>query len=477
MYMSKFKKITAIMFAVFFFALSPSMWSFAAEGTLQFSDPTGKVGEEVTVKVKIDAAGAAIGDGTVMVTYDPAMLEFLSGENATGGNGTLNLAATGDGSATVLEYTMVFRALQEGTTTLEAPSYTAYLHSNETLTLSVGNSTVTLEPGDGTTAETPNTEVVNPGTADVEIAGVTYSIYNDFSDVLVPTGFTRTTFNYNGADRNVIQENTTGQYVFYLITGDQAPVMALYNQDTQAFSLTEMANISETSYILLLDEKAGSNLPSQFQETTITLGSVTFPAWQNMNDKAFYLVYARNSNGEAGFYQYDEVDGTFQRYLVSESTDAGNNGSGFTGKIVGFLKDNVIVVTAVLWVLVVVFLILTVILSIKLHRRNEEMDDLYAEVEEFEEKGNSKNKKDTKKGNSGSKEKKKDYDELYIDDEDSFDDFEDELEDLDAFDDFEDEEEDEFEEDDVEEYTPKRSRRTSSKYEDDDDYDVDFIDL
>ena len=61
MYMSKFKKITAIMFAVFFFALSPSMWSFAAEGTLQFSDPTGKVGEEVTVKVKIDAAGAANG--------------------------------------------------------------------------------------------------------------------------------------------------------------------------------------------------------------------------------------------------------------------------------------------------------------------------------------------------------------------------------------------------------------------------------
>ena len=35
-----------------------------------------------------------------------------------------------------------------------------------------------------------------------------------------------------------------------------------------------------------------------------------------MTDPDFYLVYALNSNAESGFYVYDTVSGTFQRFIA-----------------------------------------------------------------------------------------------------------------------------------------------------------------
>lgn len=148
--MKSLKKIGALLFAVCLMMLLPSVSVHAAEGTLQFSDPTGKVGEEVTVKVKISTGGAPIGDGFVTVSYDKEALEFVSGTNASGSDGTVRLEATGDGTVSDLEYTMVFKPLKDGQTTLEVTDYTSYLFSDEALNLTTGNSTVTVEAGDGT---------------------------------------------------------------------------------------------------------------------------------------------------------------------------------------------------------------------------------------------------------------------------------------------------------------------------------------
>ena len=93
-----------------------------------------------------------IGDGQATVTYDPAKLEFVSGTNAEGGDGTVTLFAAGTGTETELQYEMVFKALAEGSTTLDVSAATAYMFDNSTLNLQLGSSTVTIEPGDGTAA-------------------------------------------------------------------------------------------------------------------------------------------------------------------------------------------------------------------------------------------------------------------------------------------------------------------------------------
>ena len=79
-----------------FAMISPMIVSHAADGILHFSDPTGKVGENITVTGKIEANGSPIGDGQATVTYDPAKLEFVSGTNAEGGDGTVTLFCGGN---------------------------------------------------------------------------------------------------------------------------------------------------------------------------------------------------------------------------------------------------------------------------------------------------------------------------------------------------------------------------------------------
>lgn len=84
--MIKVMKRFGVTAAVFLMMLMlPVMTGYAADGTLQFSDPAGKVGEEITVKVKMEGGGLPIGDGEATLTYDAAMLEFVSGTNASGG--------------------------------------------------------------------------------------------------------------------------------------------------------------------------------------------------------------------------------------------------------------------------------------------------------------------------------------------------------------------------------------------------------
>ena len=502
--MKSLKKIGILLFAVCFLMLYPSVSVHAAEGTLQFSDPTAKVGEDVTVKAKISTGGEAIGDGFVTVTYDKAALEFVSGTNATGGDGTVKLEATGDGTVSELEYTMVFKALQEGATKLEVSEYTSYLYSDETLNLTTGDSTVTVEAGDGTSSESlAGTTAVATGTGSVEIDGVTYTIYNDFSDALVPDGCSRTTMEYNGETVNAILQETSGKYFVYLVEGDKDPVMALYNEKDNSFAITEMVSITDSSYIFLLGTNDGKGLPSQFKKTKLTVGTLTFPVWQNSESEDFYLMYAMNESGEESFYQYDTKDETYQRYPVTDVKEKNTSSSTtLIDKVKNFLQEQVLIVVAAAWAVILILIIIIIIVSVKLRRRNEELDEFYDEHEAIENSKGSRavvEKKSRKQFKGYQDEEETDdedpdeYEEYEDDDEYGEDDYDTYEDDSDEYeDDFEEYDDDEYEdddyddeydeyedyddeeEDDVPEYQPKRR---SSAREEKDSYDVDFIDL
>lgn len=505
--MKSLKKIGVLLFAVCFFALSPSMFVHAADGTLQFSDPTGKVGEDVTVKVKISTSGEPIGDGFATVTYDKDALEFVSGTNASGANGTVKLEATGDGTVSELEYTLVFKPLKEGETKLEVAEYTSYLYSDETLNLATGNSTITVEAGDGgATEKAEGVTAVTTGSCSVEIDGVTYGIYNDFSDALVPDGCSRTTMDYNGETVNAILQDVSGKYFVYLTEEDKDPVMALYNEKENSFVITEMVSITDSSYIFLLGTNDGKGLPANFQKTNLTVGTLTFPVWQNSESEDFYLMYAMNELGEESFYQYDTKDETYQRYPIVEVKEKKTTSSGsWMDKIQKFLRDQVLIIVAAAWAVILVLIIVVIVLGTKLRKRNEELDELY-DVQEVAALDSRENRAVTAKKSrkqfvgyqddeefEEDDETDDDYEEYDDEDEydtydddsddDDFEEYDDEYED-DDYDEYEDDDYEEYDEDDYEEYDEEEEdvpsyqpKRSSSNREDQESYDVDFIDL
>ena len=487
--MNKIQKKLGMLLAFCLLLPCFSIVAHAASGVLTFSAPTTKVGETVTVKAKLDAYGSPIGDGDITVTYDPAKLEFVSGQNASGGSGTVNLSTTGDGSVTELNYTMEFRALSEGTTNIEVSEYTAYLYDDETLDVTLGSSAVTIEPGDGTVQQSSAATGTGPM---VTVNGINYNINGSFADVLIPEGFVRTILTYEGQECQVLQQETSGLYMIYLTGADGTSDMFLYDAEKGEFSACEKIRLSDTNDIFLMQFKPDMELPSDYKSTEVEMNSVIYPAWQDASRQEFYIVYALNSAGQKNFYQYDAAEATYQRYVVTAAKDTEEKATGFLGKIESKLKENLSKLLIGVWAIFILMLIILIVLAVKLKHRNEELDDWYEDFgDEYEKKLKAeqtaakkakKEKPAVKSSQKRTPEKKKknyDYDELENDYEDELDEeFYDELPDQDDYDDdydsYDDDSYDDYD-DDYDDYEDDYDRKKRAK--DTAEFSLNFIDL
>ncbi|WP_251390865.1 cohesin domain-containing protein [Mediterraneibacter agrestimuris] len=455
----KLKTISLMICAVLFI---PAIVSYAAEGTIAFSDPTGKVGEEILVKVKMEAGGSAIGDGQATISYDSTKLEFVNGTNATGGNGTIELSASGTGTETELAFELNFKALAEGSTNIEVTSSTAYLFSDETLNLTPGTGVVTIEGADGTTAAGTDSETGKSGErqvseANVEVLGTMYGIYENFTEALIPEGFSKTTINYNGGEHNAIIQDVSGEIMVYLIAGENDPVMAVYNEEKSSFVIAEQIGISDEFFVFVLSEGDASTLPEQFQEANIEINGTNFPAWQNMNAKEYYLVYALSSGGTKGYYEYDSIEGTYQRYVFEsmEKAEKTKEDSPVLAKVKELVDHYFLIMAAVIAALLLILFIVIIVLTVKLSRRNAELDSFYDDYDDDDESGEEFSDDDYEDDDGYDNDEYEDnYDDEYDDDYDD-DEYEDDYDD--------DEYEDDYDDDDDDDRKQK--------------YDVDFIDL
>lgn len=372
------KKIAGLFLVVCLAVPFFSLTAFAAEGVLMFSDPTAKAGETVEVTVKIQSGGAAIGDGKATVTYDKEALEFISGTNASGGDGTLELSAAGNGTETELVYQLQFKALKEGETTLQVSEYSAYLYSDETLNLDLGTSLVKIEPGTGETAPADADTPAETTGIQVTIDGEVYTISEAFTEAQIPGGYSETEMSYEGQTIKVIQ-NAVGQFMIYLQPESGDAEFFLYNGETAKYSQFEQIFISGENYILIMQDTAGVQLPDTYQKTAITMGEKEFPAWQDTKNPQFYIVNAINNGGVTGLYQYDKDEETYQRFVAPEIVEE-EEATGIVAKVIAFMKDHLDKFLIGAWAVFLIMLIIIIVLAVKNHRLNVELDDVYDEL-------------------------------------------------------------------------------------------------
>ncbi len=493
------KRAGAVLLALCLTISCFSMKAYAAEGTLQFSDPSAAAGEKVTVKTKVNAGGAAIGDVDVTVTYDSSVLRFESGTNATGGDGTVKLSYKGDGTSQEAEFTMEFTALKEGTTKLQASDYTAYLFNNDTLNLSTGDSTVTIEGGtpvtdDGTGDKDGKDKKASADGLKVEVDGVSYTVNANFSEAAIPNGFAAVDTELDGQTTKAMYQEASGQYIFYLEDGEGNSDYFLYSTEDGSFSKTEVIDVNSGLSLYLMDHKDTEGLPAEYEETHLDISGKEFTAWNNTSDKSYYLVYALSSAGTKGYYQYDETEQTYQRYTVPAAKTQESAGNSLTDKVMNFLEKHLTVVMCAVWGVILLLLIIMIVLAVKLSHRNQELDDLYDEYGLDDDNADNMPRVKNKSRDQfiGFDEDDEDYEDdgfeadddfEEYDDDDELDDYDDEEDDFGEYDDeddsFDDYEDDDFFDDDFEEQPVRKSRKSgkSGKSKDDDDYSVDFIDI
>lgn len=466
------KKIATILLSVCLIVPCFSVMALAANGVIFFSDLETSVGDEFTITGTAVVSGDAIGDATIHMTYDPSYMRFEEGDGVNADtDGNLTFKGSGDGSSDRIEFTMKFQALQEGSTRLEQGDATVTDSAGSSVACEEGYADVTIGAGDPSKIKD-----VASGTS-VTIDGQEYTLSGDFSDSMIPAGFTAGEITYNDSTYKGAVQEKTGLQMAYLVDGDGKGDFWMYDSSDSSFSPAEQVVISDTYSIVIFDAGSKVSMPSKYSKGNLEINGKTFEIWDEPDRDGFYVLYAVNNDGEESLYLYDSIEHTYQRMETPKSaTTPDKKSASKFDAILEKISDHLIWFVAVIVILLVIFLLVSVV---KLHNRNRELDDLYDEYELDDEP----QRNPVKPIQPVKAEKKSQFKKRQADDfEDDYDDFDDDFDDDDYYDDdFDDDYDDEGISDDTrsvddfdsfDDYNIKKEKRKKG-----DTFEMDFIDL
>ena len=227
------------------------------------------------------------------------------------------------------------RKMQVGKNT-RAVTVTAPNGTTKTYTL-----TITRQENTGTAATDPTTPDA-PDAAKVTVGEATKLIAKSLDDIPLPTGFEAATVTVNDAAYPAAQNATHAVTLLYLTDEDgKNGAFYLYNTADMTFSDFCFADVKAGIFVFLTPDSTDA-LPENAAQTFLQIGEKTVAAWSfpDETEKDFYLVYALSPAGNTGFYRYDSVEGTFQRYVppaVQTVTDPTSEDEGTPPARVGIL--------------------------------------------------------------------------------------------------------------------------------------------
>ena len=319
------KLATMLMCACLVVPCFSMMVEAATPGKINVSSATAKAGEEVTVTLSAQV-DAGIGKRSMSITYDTQLLQFVSGSGVSKvSEGELKYESEQGINSLYRETELAkitFKALSEGTATVKVATYD--VKSSFDLTWTCHDGQVTISGGTSVTPA-PSTDAAEGDVSETPDADVT-------ADSAVDTEM-------NGTDAEVV--------------------------------------ISNSTTITLITDVSNVILPERYVETTVKMDGIEYPAWQDTENTDMYILYAYSSNGIESLYQYDTLENTYQRFEVAETkevTVAGGNWLDIFGD-----KANYVVIGA--GALLVIFIIIIIVLSIKLYNRDAELDEVYDDLD------------------------------------------------------------------------------------------------
>lgn len=400
---------------------------FAGTVTVTGDKETAAVGDTYTVNIVIDGAEGAAVAPDVSVHYDVNRLEFVSctGEYGGGGGGlvtinssnadlTFNILSGGQADVDVF-------ATFDGDSEPQIVTATVMVDGEDTAKI---NENAREDTGTGIEAGTV-------ATADGKY------VSSVFADEFMPVGFSKTTVTYEEQMVEAAQFDMGGIVLLYVTDADgNNGNFDMYDQTTG--ELSDFLQISgiENRFIIALKAGPDVSVPDGFTKATLNWNSQTLEAYAytgeagdatsggsdgavsggvapvDIND--FFLIYAISSEGNKGWYMYDQNEGTYQRYVQNLHAGGKGNISGSGENLISKITSpgadseeggvNVMLIIVIACAVLLVALIVTVIImAVKLHEFNsyeyideEDYEDAKVSEEEKEEEINtqSSNKSD-----------------------------------------------------------------------------------
>ena len=381
------KSIAAAVSIVLLFSVNV----FAGTVTATGDKETAAVGDTYTVNIVIDGAEGAAVAPDVSVHYDVNRLEFVSctGEYGGGGGGlvtinssnadlTFNILSGGQADVDVF-------ATFDGDSEPQIVTATVMVDGEDTAKI---NENAREDTGTGIEAGTV-------ATADGKY------VSSVFADEFMPVGFSKTTVTYEEQMVEAAQFDMGGIVLLYVTDADgNNGNFDMYDQTTG--ELSDFLQISgiENRFIIALKAGPDVSVPDGFTKATLNWNSQTLEAYAyteeageaasgeavsggvapvDIND--FFLIYAISSEGNKGWYMYDQNEGTYQRYVQNLHTGGKGNISGSGENLISKITSpgadseeggvNVMLIIVIACAVLLVALIVTVIImAVKLHEFN-----------------------------------------------------------------------------------------------------------
>ena len=317
--------------------------AYASSAKISFSDPSATVGQEFSVNVKISSQDGNLGASDVVLSYDPSVIEFVSGNNASGGAGSVRLVGTMDSSSTkAFSYTLKFKAVQAGSTSISVGSYEVYDADAQAVTVSkpgtasvkvkapvtssaeAALSSLKISPGKLSPAFSPDvTSYTAQVGAGVDKLAVSASAKDSKAKVLV-SGDSGLKVGANTVVCKVTAEDgqTTKSYTITVNKLDTMDVPSEAETEAEAVETTSVVtngldvDIDGASYTVATEFDA-SLLPEGYTQSTCTYGGSEVQCGSG-NDLT--LLYLQSADGNGAFYIYMPETGALSPYVTIDVT-------------------------------------------------------------------------------------------------------------------------------------------------------------
>lgn len=309
--------------------------SYAAAGKITFSDPTVTVGNQVSVTMKIASSdGTALGASDVRLQYDSSALEFLSGTSANGGAGSIRvLGAMEAENQTTFTFTLKFKALKAGTSSITVTSQEVYDADSQTVTIDhVGSSAVKITaPVTYSKDATLSGLTISPGELtpafSSDVMEYTAIVGGDVDKVTVsaPANDGKASVSVSGNEGLQIGENT----ITCKVTAEDGETVKTYSILVTKTEAIPTETETETEPSAAVDGDQASNLqdgnwsveaeidasiiPDGFGVIDFTYDGEQIQAVSNENGTV--LLYMTNEDGVGDFFLYDTENHVLVPYV------------------------------------------------------------------------------------------------------------------------------------------------------------------
>ncbi|MBO5797140.1 MAG: cadherin-like beta sandwich domain-containing protein [Clostridia bacterium] len=343
----------------------PLAASAEAAATVAFSSSTLEIGQTLTVTLNF--TGPSVGAVDATLSYDASVLEFVSGNDASGGGGLVQMTGWASSEVKSLRFTLTFKALKAGSSTVRIDRSTVYAWDESLLGNPTAGATVTVrdkalsQNADLKSITLSAGELYPAFSANTTVYNVTVNHYHtsvNLSAVAADNGakveISGSSELQVGANKRTITVTAPGGAVkVYTVTitrrqatttGPSTTAKPTTTTTTSSPTTTEpgitttVETNTETTTTpsttapdkqpLHLTVAGGTYLfpytesidpPAGLMEGVKTVDGISYPVWRFPEEgkEDFCVVWVKTPAGETGWYCWDTKENTMQRYVPS----------------------------------------------------------------------------------------------------------------------------------------------------------------